>query len=307
MSGEAGGRGLAGTARRAAVRVLPAPALAWLRGRLNRPTVRVPTADGRGATRLEWEMMPDTDAVWDGAEGWSHASIAARQVEKWESFLAAIAAPLPIGRSHEAAPDTELDVSAHNTAMSFAYVLGRVLAEAAPAVPSILDWGGGIGHYYRYATALFPDSRFDYVIKDLGELCEAGAARNQGARFVATEAAALAGRHDLVFASSSLHYARDVFGLLDRLAAASSRYLFVTRTPFVANADDFVVVQRPYRYGYMTEYAGWFLNRDRFVRFLAGRGLALEREFLLAERPHVPNAPEQCRYLGLLFRRQAGA
>lgn len=306
MAPDTFGHHLRGLARASARRVLPDPALAWLRGRLSRPMVEVVAADGSTQARLEWEMMPDTDAVWGGAEGWSHASIAARQVAKWDAFLAAIAPPLPIGRSHEAAPDADLDVSAHNTAMSFAYVLGRVLAEAAPAAPSILDWGGGIGHYYRYARALFPDSRFDYVIKDFAELCEAGAARNQGARFVATDETALAGRHDLVFASSSLHYARDVFGLLDRLAAASFRYLFVTRTPFVEQSEDFVVVQRPHRYGYMTEYAGWFLNRGKFEKFLAGRGLALEREFMLAERPHVPNAPEQCRYLGLLFRRQSG-
>jgi len=297
---------LKGLAKAVALGVLPRPAIDWLRGRLRGASVTVVGPDGASRTRLEWEMMPDTDEVWGASEGWSHASIAARQVEKWESFLESVKAPHPIGRSHEARVDADLDVSAHNTAMTFGYVLGRVLAEAAPATPSILDWGGGIGHYYQYARALFPDSAFRYAIKDFRELSAAGRPRNPGATFVEADAAALAGGHDLVFASSSLHYARDVFGLLDRLAIASWHYLFVTRTPFVERVDDFVVVQRPYRYGYMTEYAGWFLNRAKFETFLAARGLVLEREFMLAERPHVPNAPEQCRYLGLLFRRQAG-
>jgi putative methyltransferase (TIGR04325 family) len=297
---------LKGLATAVARGVLPAPAIDWLRGRLRGSTVSVVGPDGASRTRPEWEMMPDTDAVWGAAEGWSHESIAARQVEKWDAFLESIAAPNPIGRSHEARPDADLDVSAHNTAMTFGYVLGRVLAESGARAPSILDWGGGIGHYFQYARALFPASDFQYVIKDFAALCEAGRKRNPGARFVETDQAALAAPHDLVFASSSLHYARDVFGLLDRLATASRHFLFVTRTPFVERVDDFVVVQRPYRYGYMTEYAGWFLNRAKFESFLAARGLVLEREFMLAERPHVPNAPEQCRYLGLLFRRQAG-
>lgn len=39
------------------------------------------------------------------------------------------------------------------------------------------------------------------------------------------------------------------------------------------------------------------------VSFVTSRGFALEREFLLSERPYVPNAPEQCHYRGFLFRR----
>jgi hypothetical protein len=53
----------------------------------------------------------------------------------------------------------------------------------------------------------------------------------------------------------------------------------------------------------MTEYPGWFLNRKRVVEFVTQHGLVLEREFLVDERPYVPNAPEQAQYRGLLFRR----
>lgn len=57
----------------------------------------------------------------------------------------------------------------------------------------------------------------------------------------------------------------------------------VTRTPVVEHHDDFVVVQRPHMYGYMTEYAGWFINRRRLIDFVLARGLRLERQFLIAE------------------------
>jgi hypothetical protein len=79
----------------------------------------------------------------------------------------------------------------------------------------------------------------------------------------------------------------------------------VTRSPFVEQHNDFVVVQRPYKYGYMTEYPGWFVNVSRFVQFVESRGLQLEREFMLDERPWVANAPEQCRYRGFLFKKAA--
>jgi hypothetical protein len=96
-----------------------------------------------------------------------------------------------------------------------------------------------------------------------------------------------------------------LYGVLDRICASASRYLMVTRSPFVSAHDDFVVVQRPHRYGYLTEYPCWFINRSKFIAFVEARGFRLDREFLLAECPFVPNAPEQCRYGGFLFERAA--
>jgi putative methyltransferase (TIGR04325 family) len=121
---------------------------------------------------------------------------------------------------------------------------------------------------------------------------------------MSSEASALSRPYDLIFASSSLQYTRDYFGLIGRLCDASPKWLMVTRSPFVEKSDDFVVLQRPFRYGYMSAYPGWFINRSRFVSFVEQRGFALDREFLVDEQPHVPNAPEQCRYLGFLFKRR---
>jgi putative methyltransferase (TIGR04325 family) len=247
-------------------------------------------------------MVPDEDVVW-ASKGWSDRSVVARQAEKWDPFVRSLKSPLPLGRSHEAAPDAPTGVSSHNTIMTFAYLVGRVIAEKGGCPVSILDWGGGLGHYYQYMRVLFPESSIDYWVKDLEELCIAGRERNHGANFVWDDRRALAREYDLVFASSSLHYTRRVYELVDDLCGVGNRYFMVTRTPFVERSDDFVVVQRPHRYGYLTEYAGWFLNKSRFVSFVEARGFVLDREFLLDERPFVGNAPEQCRYCGLLFRR----
>ncbi len=292
--------------RSAARAWLPPSSAAWLRRLAGRGVVEVVGEGGERKMKPDWEMVPDTDDAWTSSAGWAHQSITTRQAAKWPAFVESLGGGRPLGRSHEAEPDSPLDVTAHNTAMTFGYVLGRCIAESRDGPTSVLDWGGGIGHYYLYARHLFPRARLDYTVKELASLCRMGTALNKGAKFLDDECEVLSLPYDLVFASSSLHYTRDIYGLTARLCAAAAGYLFVTRTPFVDEAPDFVVVQRPYRYGYHTEYAGWFLNRSRFIGFVEDRGFELDREFMLAERPHVPNAPEQCTYRGFLFRRVRG-
>lgn len=78
-------------------------------------------------------------------------------------------------------------------------------------------------------------------------------------------------------------------------------YIYISRQPFVQHASSYVVVQHPFRHGYETEYPGWFLNEGEFLGFAQEIGLTLVREFLIQERPRVPNAPEQADYRGFLF------
>lgn len=281
--------------------------------RINVPHAEPPQADASVTLQVdpgalpsappEWEMVADTDEVWAAHGGWVHASILRTQLGKWPDFLRSVEGSKALGQSHEAAAGTAPDYSTHNTIMSFGYALGRV-ADRREAV-SVLDWGGGLGHYYVYARALFPPLRLDYVIKDFAGFCEAGRKLLPDVNYVSDEAEALSCSYDFVFASSSLHYTRDHYGLLGRLCDSAAGWLMVTRTPTIENHDDFVVVQRPHMYGYMTEYPGWFINRQRLLDFVTARGFCLEREFLVAEEPYVPNAPEQARDSGFLFRRTA--
>ena len=60
----------------------------------------------------------------------------------------------------------------------------------------------------------------------------------------------------------------DHYRLIDRLCDCARDWLMITRTPFLEHADDFVVVQRPHMYGYMTEYPGWFMNRAKMLDFV---------------------------------------
>jgi putative methyltransferase (TIGR04325 family) len=266
---------------------------------------RLRRRDALAPVQPEWQAVPDDDRVWTAPGGWSHQSIATEQRRKWPALLAALAPPKPFGRSHEADLAAPVSVSEHNIVMTFGYVLGRIAAERRAV--RILDWGGGTGHYHALARALRPDLALDYTVKDLPGLCALGRELNPDCRFAEADDAALARRYDLVFASSSIHYSRDVHGLVRRLCAAAEPWLMITRQPVVEQHDDFVVLQRAHAYGYLTEYPGWFLNRRHLIDTVRSEGLELEREFLLDHRPVVRDAPEQCRFAGFLFRRTGPA
>jgi putative methyltransferase (TIGR04325 family) len=220
------------------------------------------------------------------------------QLERWPAFVRSLAAPAPFGVSNESAGGL-LDYGAHNTIATFGYVLARA-AQGRKRL-AMLDWGGGIGHYCIYARALLPDLKLDYHCRDLPNLVAGGRSVLPEGTFYVNEDEALARQYDLVVASSSLHYSRDWRPLLARLAEATAGYLYVTRQPFVKETGSFVVVQRPHRHGYQTEYPGWFLNRDEFLAAASESGLKLLREFLIWEIPNVPNAPEAADYRGFLF------
>lgn len=291
-------------ARQVIVRLLPPILTDLLRAAKHRAgqanSLKEALGNAVSGEKPEWEAVPADR--WTASNGWLHPSIVATQIEKWREFSQSIRSPEPFGKSHEANPGAVVNVSAHNITMTFGYAVGRVIAEKQNGDPTrLLDWGGGIGHYASLAGELFPRAHFDYVIRELETLAEAGRPLLPQVSFLCDDDEALSRSYDLIFASSSLQYSRDIYGLLSKMAESGSRWIMVCRMPFIDHAHDFVVLQRPHRYGYNTEYTGWFLNRFKFIDFMKAKGYRLDREFLNDERPFVPNAPEQCTYRGYLF------
>jgi putative methyltransferase (TIGR04325 family) len=260
-----------------------------------------PAADGR---LPDWEAAEDTDEIWTAGEGWAHKSVVATQVAAWDTIVRSIEKPRPFGQFH-GGTGAGPDVSTHNTIITFGYALAR--ASLRRERLSLLDWGGAVGHYFGYARQLLPRLKFDYVVKDLEQFCEAGRKLAAGATFVSDERRALSRDYDFVFVSASAQYSRDFYGLLRNLCDCAREWLMITRLPIVETSDDFVVVQRPHAYGYMTEYACWYINRRRFLDCITSHGFSLEREFVLGDAAHVVNAPEVGRYAGFLFRRARAA
>lgn len=190
-------------------------------------------------------------------------------------------------------------VGAQNTFIAFAYV--AALASCQGRL-SLLDWGGGIGQYGDLAKALLPDVVIDYSCKDVPTQCQLGRRLSPSATFFESDDEFAGRTFDLVLASGALQYVRDWESTLARLAAATRRYLFVTRIPVVLDGPSYVVLQRAYEFGYDTEYLGWRLNRAAFLTAAQRLGLNLVREFLLDEDEWAKRAPHPAHGRGFLFR-----
>lgn len=250
----------------------------------------------------EWEFIPEG---WARAQsdsqikGWNVESVLEAYQAKWSSFVRQLQTTSPLGVSPESLTLSDFDLAFHNTMMVYAYAFA--LAAHQKTSLSMLDWGGGIGHYYLISQALIPGLEIEYHCKDVPVLVDYGRQLFPQAHFY-TDESCLMRRYDFVLASTSLHYAQDWASTLSRLVRATSGYMLVTQLPIVHRSPSFVFVQRPYKYGYNTEYLGWCLNRIEFLRCAEQSGLKLIREFVNGPRPLIAHAPEACQYQAFLFR-----
>jgi len=210
--------------------------------------------------------------------------------------------PLPV---HLWAHDLSRPGAAASTVlMAFGYVLGLTAWKKDRV--SLLDWGGGVGHYNLVSQALFPQLEVEYHCKDVPLLCKAGRELQPSASFHEDDESCFARDYDLVLASGSLEYFEDWKNVTRRLAGASRRHVYIARLPIVHRVASFTVIQRPYRHGYATEYVSWILNRQEFLGHAASLGLRLVREILVSDGPTIHGAPEQSEFSGFLFSRGEG-
>jgi len=239
----------------------------------------------------EWEFVPEG---WSRpATGWDVDAVVAAYREKWPSYVEALREPNPLGVYHEVVAGSGVeahDREAHNMLVSYAYVLAR--AARGRDRLSILDWGGGLGHYLALGRTVLPDVELDYHCRELPKVAAAGRELHPDASFHDDDSC-LDRRYDLVLASSSLQYSEDWRGTLRALARAAGSYLYVTRVPLALRSPSFVVLQRAHRYGYDTEYVGWVLSRDELLGEAAAAALRLVREFLLFGEIDAEGAPER--------------
>jgi putative methyltransferase (TIGR04325 family) len=270
--------------------------------RLRRAIRRSPEGSLQFDLRPEWELVPEGWRADDPrAAGWHHPSVVEKHRHGWAIYSQLIRDTGPLGfnfySDNAIVPTDEKD---HNVFMTFAYVIARA-AHGSPRL-SVLDWGGGIGYFGLVAQRLLPEVALDYVVKELPELSALGRELMPSLSFVTDDETCFSRRYDLVFASTSIQYSRDWRASLARLAAAAGKWLFVTLVPILRRASSFVVVQRPYHFGYHTEYISWVLNREELLMQASSLGLTLEREFVAGRSVRIRNAPEKPETLGFLWR-----
>jgi putative methyltransferase (TIGR04325 family) len=248
----------------------------------------------------EWEYVPEG---WSRrVRGWDTPAIEAIYRRRWAEFVEAVSGTATLGVAHEVPLGQSVatdDPNWHNVVMTFGYVLAR--AASTPSL-SLLDWGGGPGHYGVLALQLLPEVEIDYHSFDLPRLAALG--REIGPRGTYHDDAACLDRtYDLVLASDSLQYSEDFSGMFARLAGAADPWFFVAQLPTVDAGASYVVQQKPDAYGYDTEYLGWVVSRPDLAAAADQAGVGLEREFLAPGVIDAPGAPGPGQLRSFLFRR----
>jgi putative methyltransferase (TIGR04325 family) len=249
----------------------------------------------------EWEYVGEQWKSDKRAEGWSHSSVVATMRQHFPAFAAVVNSVGPLG-IFPLAPQLRNE-SGHNLSMTFGYVLTR--AAIGKTGLSLLDWGGALGHYALMAQRLLSEMPLDITVKDLPDMCRVGKELVPSVNFVSEDDTCFSRGYDLVMASSSLQYAEHWRSIATRLVNSARGWIFVTRLPVVRRAATFCVVQRPFAYGYRSEYISWVFNREEFLSCMTSAGARLEREFIAGGNTQYAGGPEISETAGFLFRAPA--
>lgn len=261
------------------------------------------------ATNLKDSLSADMEFVpggWHAArticKGWDEKSVAEAQEKHWPTLVRNLEGPGPLGVAHFPWSYARENRTYHNTMMSYGYVLARVAHDRHRL--SILDWGGGAGHYYLYSKTLLPDVTFDYECFDIPSLVDLGKKLLPGIDFHENETSLSRKQFDLVLSSSSLHYFENWPDIATKLAGYSSRYLYIARLQTVFQSPSFVAIHSLNRGGY-GQFLSWCINRDELVAKIEGCDFELLREFVYAQKWSVKGISDKAETRGFLFRRSA--
>jgi putative methyltransferase (TIGR04325 family) len=228
--------------------------------------------------------------------GWNNMLVAEVERARWNAFNQNLQGTGPLGFSHEHSDASIVrNLSFHNIHITYAYVLALLSHNRASI--SILDWGGGLGHYYQLGKVVLPDLTLDFHCKDVQVMAEAGRRINPEIHWYSDESC-LENSYDLVIISASLQYLDDWKEELQRIACAAKGYLFLMRVPIVSKASSFLAIQRVYG----TEMKHRVFNQSELLRFIEETGLRLVREFVVGDYPYIKNAPEPCEMRSFLFK-----
>jgi putative methyltransferase (TIGR04325 family) len=246
-----------------------------------------------------WQALEQEGSI----SGWNVESVVRAEREKWETFRNNLGGAGPLGFSHENKDLTVTrNISFHNIHLTYAYVLARA-AWQKPRI-SVLDWGGGLGHYYAIGKAMYPELGLDYYCHEVPLMCEHGTELCPEVHFCSDDTC-LQRSYDLIMINGSLGYFPDWKDILARIAAAVKNFLFIARVLVVEKSPSFVVLQRTEEFNYHSNMLTQVFNQHELLGVLERTGLTILREFVVEDAPTIAGAPEQCVEIGWLFKREA--
>jgi putative methyltransferase (TIGR04325 family) len=250
-----------------------------------------------GPPRLR--VSPDAELLWELDSSWDSEEVLRAELTggKWQDFAERVSSSRPLGFSHEM-PElgSGEDLHCHNVHMTYGYIFGRVLSEVPQ--PSILDYGGALGHYALLARGLFPSAVFRYHVLEVPIQAHAGSKlfSKEPVSFFSEESQ-LDRDYDLVMLNASMQYFQDWELALGRALTKSRRYFLLARVPTV-EGPGFVAVQRAYG----KEMPHRQFNSNEILSAATRLGAKVVREFVVGDRVPISGHPKPAEMRTWLFR-----
>ena len=231
-------------------------------------------------------------------KGWDSEYIVADMEREIDSFARRCRGAGPLSFTHLSSESkSENPLRLHNLHMTWAYVIA--LASRNKEAISILDWGGGLGHFYQLARAVLSEDALDYHCKEIPSTVNVGRRINSAVTWYDDEAC-LVRTFDLILVSGSLQYMENWAGFLGKLAAIADDYLLLLRTPVVDEGDGFYAIQRIGE----TELLHQLFSEPEILAVMDDFGFSLVREFFDGSRLRIVQAEIECELKGRLFQKK---
>lgn len=137
---------------------------------------------------------------------------------------------------------------------------------------NLIDFGGSLGStFYQNRKFLehLPELRWSIVEQQNFVECGKQLFETDQLKFYCTLDECMAARHpDTILLCSVIPYLEEPYELLQEVVAKGFTYIILDRTYFLDSGADRLTVQRVPPQIYTASYPAWFLNKEKFLRFL---------------------------------------
>ena len=139
----------------------------------------------------------------------------------------------------------------------------------------VLDFGGGSALYFYLLRRALPHVEIDWTVIETEEMAQAHQPFEEShIRWQTSLPVGSASGNkpfDLCLASSSILYIPQPYDILKKLLNLG-RFVIVTRTGFIDEAEDNIAVQRVPPEIFTGSYPAWFFSREKFLAFAQKSG-----------------------------------
>jgi putative methyltransferase (TIGR04325 family) len=165
---------------------------------------------------------------------------------------------------------------------------------------NIVDFGGSLGSsYFQNRNMLSHLHELKWNIVEQKKFVECGKRffEDEHLKFYYTLGDCLKEQAaSTILLSSVIQYLEKPYDLLEDVKRRKFQYIIIDRTAFLDVGDDRITVQRVPTEIYQASYPAWFLNRDKFLAFLANR-YDVVADFESNDRADIPSV-----FKGYIFR-----